>query len=161
MPTYRDEDVLQVFWDGPFDLAVVFGHSGFNHMGDCWKKFQDNVPDWATIRDPFRDLSGDPHEIGDRRWMTFVGPRKNNGLTDDQIHEALESSLSWAHQRGLVSVITNGIQDSDRGTTTEQKDASDNRRAQLIRKLVVKYEAESDLQITLTSLDGQYNRIAD
>ncbi len=160
MPDHKQGDILQMARDDKFDLAVVFGHCGFTLMAACWGEFRDSIPGWSTVQDPFRELAYGPHEIAEGSWMSFIRSRANHGMTDDEVTNALETSLNWAHQEGHVRVITNGIMDIDKDTDTVANNASHDRRAQLINQLATQYEAEFGLEITLISLNDVFIRNA-
>ena len=44
MPQYLKGDIFHAMVDGKFDLAIVFGHIGYNPMRESWEKFARPCP---------------------------------------------------------------------------------------------------------------------
>ena len=75
MPRFPQGDIFQTARDGRYDLVDVFGHVGFNRMRLTRRAFRRHVSVLANIGDPFNQLAGKPHPIGDRQWLwAHLGP---------------------------------------------------------------------------------------
>jgi hypothetical protein len=116
MPHFLQGDIFQTAIENQHDLAVVFGHLGFNQMGPTWRAFRDHVPVLANIRDPFNQLVGQPHPIRTHQWIWFIPEERNHGMTDSTLTDVVKEVMEWAEARGIRTVITNGIADVDHGS---------------------------------------------
>lgn len=81
MIDYLQGDIFKAITERRFDLAVVFGHVGFNEMAESWRRFREGVPTWSNVDNPFTDFGG-PHQLGDGTWLWFVPEQDNHGMTD-------------------------------------------------------------------------------
>lgn len=158
MPQYRQGDIFKISRNESYELAVVFGHIGFNLMAGYWRDFAQDVQDWVAVSHPFSALAGRPHQYRPGHWIWFIPEKQNHGMTDIQVKQALDQALMWAKQNVLGRVITNGISDIDHGYDTEANRASDDSRARVLSQLVSDRERELNLQITLVGLNDVFTR---
>ena len=160
MPQYLQDDIFKAINEYQIDLGIVFGHIGFNEMAGCWYEFSQMVPDLANVRDPFLELPRCPVQVGERQWLWFVPEGENHGLTDLQLRSALKSALTWAKNKRLRTVITNGIANIHHDMDTLVNRRSDDVRARLLMRYAEENEAESGIAITLISLNDVFLRNA-
>ncbi|HQU45425.1 MAG TPA: hypothetical protein PK867_21600, partial [Pirellulales bacterium] len=130
MPEFLQGDIFQVAIDGSYDLAIVFGHIGFNQMALTWRRFCETTPAAAAVRDPFAEHARSPQEFLPGRWFWFVPEGANHGMGDDQVTSEIDRAVGWAeaHFRRPATIITNGIAEAE-------NDANDDRRAHLLAEL--------------------------
>jgi len=158
MPKLSQGDIFAAVAERRADLAIIFGHIGFNYMHLSWCTFRDSVPRLANLRDPFTGIQGRAERIAEGRWLWFVKEGKNHGLTDGQVISALDSALSWATSAGVRSVITNGIADVDGGRDCGRNRISNDRRARLLIQYAAEQEKARGLGIELVSLNSVFTR---
>ena len=158
MPQYRVGDIFEISRNEAFELAIILGHIGFNFMSHHWRQFQKDSPRIEGIRDPFSSRGQNPIEYQPGQWLWFIGEDENHGMTDSQVAEAMNEALIWAKGTGLKRVITNGIRDVDHGPETAANRESDDARAQFLNRLVSDREQESELSVTLVSLNDVFTR---
>jgi hypothetical protein len=152
MPTLSQGNIFTAVADHRADLAVIFGHSGFNTMHESWQAFSESVPSLSKIRDPFFEIAGKAHPISDGQWLWFVAERENHGMSDNQLMAALESAIAWAAATGVKSIVINGIADvvSDR--------VSDDRRASFLIQYATEQEDAIGVSVELISLNDVFVR---
>ena len=157
MPHLRQGDVLSIAKTEEFDLAIVFGHLGYNHMDLTWQNFKQGIDFWNETENPFDpDVSDLPHQFNNNKWIWFVGAKENNGITDEDFQLFIVRALTWANMHQLRRVITNGIMDVDHGRQSVANRASDDRRTDLLFSLVRPFEEVLD--VTLVSLNDVFVR---
>ena len=160
MPKLSQGDIFAAVADRRADLAIIFGHIGFNAMHSTWHAWKKSVPRLANVRDPFFEISGKALLISEGQWVWFVTGREDHGMTDAQLITALDSALSWATSVGVTSVITNGIAEADYYYCQESdlKRVSDDRRARLLIQYASEQEKATGLSIELISLNTVFVR---
>jgi hypothetical protein len=158
MPEFLQGNIFAIISNQEFDLAVVFGHVGFNEMRECWTTFRQGLPGPLQANDPFAMYGGVPQEYSDGRWLWFVPEERNHGMDDAQLKAVLNQTMQWARQHGIRTVITNGIADVDHAHDTAANRASDDRRARLIASIVTRLEPDLGLCVTLISLNDVFTR---
>jgi hypothetical protein len=151
MPRLVQGDVFREAVEWNADLAIVFGHFGFNQMGVRWLEFAKTLPPpLSDVKDPFVELGGRPHRATERLWLWFVGEGENHGLTDDQLVWALDDALAWATEQRMTRIITNGIANVNR--------LNDDRRAKFLAQYAADKEASTGLTLTLINLNDVFTR---
>ena len=160
MPMLKQGDIFKRLHK--HDLAIVFGHMGFNDMASCWRDFSKAERTLANITDPFTMLPNRPHRISGGQWLWFVPAGENHGMTEDELQRTLDRALSWAQANEHTCIVTNGISDIDHGTDAQANRASDDRRARFLIAYVTQKEAKSNdtLCIELVSLNDVFVRNA-
>ncbi len=158
MPQYLQGNVFQAAMARKADLAIVFGHIGFNEMRPTWLAFRVNVPDWSHINDPFTELADEPHQCPQGHWLWFIPDQDNHGMTQGQLVETLDTILEWAGNEGLRTIITNGIADVDHGHNTEANRLSDDHRAEFLGQFMAGQEAARGFKVTLISMNDVFVR---
>ena len=161
MPRFTQGDIFDAIQDGRADLAIIFGHIGFNQMSYRWTEFAggiEAVGSLASVRDPFSELPHRPQRVADRHWLWFVPARENHGMTDDEVQRALDSALLWATEQGLRSIATNGIANTDHGPDAARNRRSDDQRAALLAEYASRQEEALGLEIELVSLNDVFVR---
>ncbi len=141
------------------ELAVVFGHVGFNQMRVCWATFSARHPQLVGVRDPFTSLENGPIRISDGRWLWFVSEKENHGMTDGHLVNALDASLSWASRLHIKSVATNGVANTDHGIDTAHNRQSDEQRARFLIAYAAAAEQQYGVNIELISLNDVFLRV--
>ncbi len=141
-------------------LAIIFGHIGFDQMGASWRAFQDVEQEVAQIRDPFTERPNDPLQLLSGPWLWFVPAQENQGMTEAELTAVLDRAFAWAREKGLSSVITNGISDIDHGRDTDRNRNSDDQRAQFLIHYSQEQERDGSVRITLISLNDIFVRNA-
>ncbi len=139
-------------------LAVVFGHVGFNEMRHYWVSFSEKQPRIADTRDPFTDLAGRATEWSQGRWLWFVAEQQNHGMTDENLTASLDAALSWASSNGLTEVATNGIANIDHGQDTSKNRHSDEQRAAFLQTYARNAEKKYGVSVELISLNDVFVR---
>lgn len=157
MPNYLQGDIFQEAMNRPYDLAVVFGHVGFNQMSLAWQQFRERVPAWADIADPFTHLAAELHPLGPRQWVWFVPEERNHGMTQQTLTTLFLEILEWVAANGIRTLITNGIADVDHAVVTADNRASDDRRTHFLINLLTPYE-RNGLKLTFISLNDVFLR---
>ena len=158
MPKLSQGDIFTAVADRRAELAIIFGHIGFNYMHLSWCTFRDSVPRLANLRDPFAAIQGKAQWISKDRWLWFVKEGENHGLTDAELTSALDAALSWATSAGVRSVITNGIADIDGGRDCGLNRINNDRRVRLLIQYAAEQEKERGLSIELISLNSVFVR---
>jgi len=157
MPANLSGDIFTEATQGSYDLAVVFGHVGFNDMGSKWREFRRRYPTLANVRDPFTGFQAQPVLIDGEQWLWFVPEEQSHGMTDQRLIEVLERILEWCKKKGVRSVITNGISDVDHTGVTAHNRMSDDRRTGFLRDFLGQCEND-ELRFTLISLNDVFVR---
>jgi hypothetical protein len=139
-------------------VAVVFGHVGFNEMRIRWATFAATQAKLSHVKDPFTELTGRAVEWCPGRWLWFIAEEENHGMTDAQVMRALDTALSWASQKGLTSAATNGIANTDHGHSTADNRRSDEQRAALLTDYAKRAEQNYGLAIELISMNDVFTR---
>lgn len=160
MPTYLQGDIFKASGALNAELAIVFGHIGFNPMAVCWRDNSQSHPRLGNIQDPFTEIPNLPIRVAPDRWLWFVPAGENIGLTDLELATALDAALRWAELNGLRTIMTNGIREPDHGLDTEKNRLSDDARAHYLIDYASKYEANHEITIMLTSLNDVFVRNA-
>lgn len=160
MPRVLKGDIFATARAKNSELAVVFGSIEFNQMNMYWRKFTRTIASLRHIRNPFSELSQQPCEYANGRWLWFIGAHHDDGLSDSDIVKALEAAFSWAHQMGLKAIITNGIADTGDVCDVDEKQRNNDHRAQLLIGLTTDCERRFNLDITLVSLNNVFTRNA-
>lgn len=161
MPNFSQRDVFAAIADRSADLAIIFGHIGFNSMRASWRSFSDSIPSLANVRDPFSELSGKALPIYEGQWLWFVAEHENHGMPDAALASNLNSALSWASTNGVRTVITNGLADTNHGSDAVLNRVSDDRRARFLIEYAAEQERARGLTIELTSLNSVFVRNVD
>lgn len=158
MPRVLKGDIFATARANNSELAVVFGSIEFNQMNMYWRQFTRTIASLSHIRNPFSELSQQPCEYANGRWLWFIGAHHDDGLSDSDIVKALEAAFSWAHQMGLKAIITNGIADTGDVCDVTVKQKNNDHRAQLLIGLTTDFERRFSLDITLVSLNNVFTR---
>jgi hypothetical protein len=154
---YAQGDIFQVGPEEGYQFLLVFGHIGLNDMTSAWKQFQKRyAKKLGFIDDPFSH-NPDPILFSDGKWIQFVPEATNHGMGLKQFQEVIDASFGWAAQKGLTSVITNVVKDTDHENSTVENKASDDRRVKHIDEYVRKYLQNFD-SIKLISLNDAFTR---
>lgn len=156
MPELSQGDIFEAA--ARSDVAIVFGHLGFNEMQLRWTTFSAQHAALAQVRDPFEELAGGAIEWTPGRWIWFVAEQENHGMTDAQLRDALNTALSWASARSLKSIATNGIMNTDHGHDSAINRQSDSARAAMLVRYAEQAEREHQVAITLVSLNDVFVR---
>ena len=159
MPQLSQGDVFEVVDASRAELAIVFGHVGFNVMRQCWKIFSARHPDLAGVQDPFADLTEEPIKLSDGRWLWFVSEEENHGMKDGALKNVLDTALSWASSQRLKSITTNGVANTDHGSDTAHNRNSDEQRARFLITYASAAEQKYGVDIELISLNDVFMRI--
>ncbi|MCX7168601.1 MAG: hypothetical protein NTV11_20335 [Rhodocyclales bacterium] len=85
MPKLAQGNIFAAVADRRADLAIIFGHIGFNAMYESWRAFSESVPSLSGIRDPFSEIGGRACPISDDQWLWFVAEHEGQGMTDTQL----------------------------------------------------------------------------
>lgn len=156
MPKLSQGDIFEAASNA--ELAIVFGHIGFNEMHLRWKTFAKRSEQLRDVRDPFAELAGRALEWSPGRWIWFVAEHENHGLTDVLLTTALDTALEWASLQRLKSVATNGVANTDHGPNTARNRQSDGDRSAMLVKYAEQAERERHLTIQLISLNDVFVR---
>lgn len=156
MPQLSQGDIFEAA--SRVQLAIVFGHVGFNEMRQCWVAFAARHDQLSVVRDPFAELAGRAIEWSPGRWIWFVAEQQNHGMTNAQLTAALDAALFWASQQGLKSVATNGVANTDHGHDTASNRQSDDERAAMLINYAERAERERHLALDLVSLNDVFTR---
>ena len=133
--------------------AIVFGHIGFNEMSYYWNNFRHCHRKLQLVRDPFKELEGNPFEWSSGKWLQFFSAQDNHGMTESQVASALGAALEWASRNDITSVVTNGIANTDIGRNTASNRRSNVRRAAWLHDYASRLEQEYNITIQLISLN--------
>lgn len=122
MPEFLQGDIFQVAIEGGYDLAIVFGHVGFNEMSLAWRRFCERPPALTPVADPFSEYARQPQRLREC-WFWFVPDDANRGMTDDQVESELRDAVWWAmkHFKRPVNIITNGIAETASAANRERR----------------------------------------
>jgi hypothetical protein len=156
MPHVGQGDIFQAA--ARAQLAIVFGHVGFNEMRQRWVAFAQNQPELSHAKDPFREFAGRAVEWSAGRWLWFVPEKDNHGMTEAQLANALDAAFAWASRKGIESVVTNGVADTDHGQDTAANRRSDEKRAAWLKDYAKQAEQKYQLAIELISLNDVFVR---
>lgn len=160
MPKLSQGNVFDAVGPHASQLGIVFGHTGFNEMTCHWRAFADRHPALRSISDPFTAHPREPLEVADTGWWWFVpdrmGPTK--GLSDQDVLAELDQALAWAVARGLTSVATNGVSDTDLGLDSAANRRSHDRRVELLVQFTREAEQKLGIAIELVSMNDSFVR---
>ncbi len=156
MPQLSQGDIFQAA--ARVQLAIVFGHVGFNEMRQRWLSFAATQAQLSHVKDPFVELPGRAVEWSPGKWLWFVAEQENHGMTDAQVTGALDAALLWASQKGIKSAATNGIANTDHGRIAVDNRRSDDQRTVLLINYVQRAEQKFDLAVELISLNDVFTR---
>jgi hypothetical protein len=156
MPQTSQGDIFEA--STRVQLAIVFGHVGFNEMRQRWDSFARGQFQLRNTRDPFTEPKGNPVEWSRAKWLWFVPEKENHGMTEAQLTETLDSALAWASQNQIASVATNGIADTDHGQNTAANRRSDENRAAWLKGYATRAEQKYKVAIELISLNDVFVR---
>jgi len=156
VPVLSQGDIFQAA--SRVQLAIVFGHVGFNEMRQRWVTFAANQAHLSHVGDPFAELTGRAIEWSPQKWLWFIAEQENHGITDAQLISALDKAFSWASQKGIASVATNGIADTDHGPNTADNRRSDERRVALLENYATNAEKRHSVTVELISLNDVFTR---
>jgi hypothetical protein len=131
-------------------LAVVFGHIGFNLMSVHWSRFADQIRDLSSISDPFLKAPRQPIAWGDGRWIWMLPTGETGGLTAVEHEKALGEAVAWAIQHEISSIVTNGAGDTSSEMQIQRA------RAEWLIAYVSEIEASHGITIELISLSNIY-----
>jgi hypothetical protein len=150
MPEYLQGDIFQIATQGNYDLAIVFGHTGFNQMKIRWDDFRERLPGLKSVGNPFVEYARTPQELLPGRWFWFVPEGANHGMSDDQVESALRDAVWWAMKRfgRPTRIITNGIAETG-------EDANRDRRARFLAELAAGLEG-CGFRVSLISLNDVF-----
>lgn len=157
MPRYSQGDIFLAFLNRQAELAIIFGHLGFNQLHLRWIEFSDAVPSLVRIRNPISQLSNSAYLIAPHRWLLIVPEQRNRGMSDEKLIFVLDKIFAWAKDVGVVSVITNGIANTDHGQNITTRN-SDDKRAHLLAKYAAEKEQSSGMKVELISLNDVFVR---
>jgi hypothetical protein len=127
-------------------------------MRQRWVDFAAKQAQLTHVRDPFTELNGHAIEWSPGKWLWFVAEQENHGMTDAQLTDALDSVFSWASQKGIASVATNGIANTDHGRNTADNRRSDDVRAVFLEDCAKRAEQKYGLAVKLISLNDVFIR---
>lgn len=156
MPQLSQGDIFQAA--SRVQVAIVFGHVGFNQMRHHWAIFAATQDKLSHVNDPFTELAERAFEWSPGRWLWFIAEERNHGMTDTQVTRALDTAFSWMSQMGLTSAATNGIANTDHGHNTTDNRRSDEQRAILLKDYADQAEQRYCLSIELISLNDIFMR---
>jgi hypothetical protein len=159
MPQLSQGDVFEVIDSSRAELAVVFGHIGFNEMQQYWVNFSAHHSELVGVRDPFKALVNGPIQISKERWLWFVPEEKNHGMTDGNLVNALNTALSWASMQHIKFVTTNGVANVDCGRDTAYNLQSYDQRARFLVDYATAIEKQYGISIELISLNDVFVRM--
>lgn len=137
-------------------LAIVFGHIGFNQMTRYWRDFVEENPSLRHIRDPFTTLHGNPVEWLPGKWLWFVPAQQNHGMTELQLSDALDNAFAWASEKGILSTATNGIANTDHSGEPDFNRRSHEKRAAWLIGYARTAEHKYALNVELVSLNDVF-----
>jgi hypothetical protein len=157
MPKLRQGDIFSTADREDFELAIVFGHIGFNQLSITWQQFSEHIPALVGERDPFKHMKS-PVQYRPGRWMWFIPSELNHGMSTTRLSEELGVALDWANRQGIKQIFTNGIADTDHVRDTQSNRMSDEKRAAALLALTTRYEIQMSLSITLMSLNNIFVR---
>jgi hypothetical protein len=160
MPTYHSGDIFRTARDEKYELAIVFGHLGYNELGQKWGEFVENSL-WTGIKDPFLPgFAGKAQMYLENQWMWFVSAYSAYGMNDCDLVKNLDEALDWAKGRGLRRIITNGINQPGHGMNTIQNRASDDERTVFLVDYLTRREGDDGIGdgIALISLNDVFVR---
>ena len=131
-------------------LAVVFGHIGFNLMSMHWRAFAHRTPKLSDLANPFRERPQQPIEWSEGRWLWMVPYAEAEGLTDAEHERALGEAVTWALQNSISSIVTNGASGKSSGVRSKGT------RAEWLIAYAKTLEKSHGVAIALMSLRGVY-----
>ena len=157
MPVLREGNIFERFCDN--DVAIIFGHIGFNQMGATWHEFQESENVFQGIEDPFSEIPNEPHEIREGKFIWFVPEANDGGMEDMELIATLDRIFSWIEKTGHMRIVMNGIRDIGHWKDTEQNRRSDNGRVRLLILYSIKREKRArGLRVELISLNDAFVR---
>lgn len=151
MPKLSQGDIFQAATR--VQLAIVFGHLGFNEMHIYWNEFRKRHPELRLGFDPFNPENSHPIEWAAGKWLWFVPEEENHGMTERQLSVKLDRAFLWAAQNGILSVATNGIANIDHELNTADNRQSDEERAAWLKAYAEQAEKKYKINIELISLN--------
>lgn len=156
MPHTSQGDIFQAA--ERVQLAIVFGHLGFNEMRQRWVTFAQKHQELGHTKDPFTELGGRAVEWSPRKWLWFVAEEDNHGMTDVQLEKALDKAFAWASRNRIASAATNGVADTDHSRDTAANRRSDAKRAEWLKGYAEQAEQKYNVAIELISLNDVFVR---
>ena len=156
MPELNQGDIFKRLREGDFEVAVVLGHIGFNHMEVCWRPFADSEPTLTHIQDPFSEIPNQPWQISSGQWLWFVPAQHNHGMTERELEAVLDEAIMWARTEGHTSIVTNGVANTGHGMDTDANRYSDDQRVQFLIRYSAEKENALGIKIELISLNDPY-----
>jgi len=130
-------------------------------MGLNWADFAQQIDAFAHVRDPFSRLADRPVQIPGGAWLWFVAEQENHGIAQDALVPILDNIYTWVQEKGIHSVISNGVANIDHGRTTDANGHSDDMRAQFLMRDAGARERALGISIELTSLNDVFIRNAE
>ncbi len=157
MPHHSQGDIFQVAQR--VQLAIVFGHVGFNDMRQCWLQFSQRIEQLSLVIDPFIEIAGRAIQWSPNNWVWFFPAQKNHGMSDEDLINALNSAFIWASRNGIESIATNGIANTDHGSCVDEKRSSDLKRAKFLKNYATQLEQRYQMTVELVSLNDVFVRV--
>ena len=162
MPNLRQGNIFDVAREEHSQLVIIFGKLRYSRMREDWRQFRQAFPNLNRLR-PRPPHSWGPTEYRTGSWIWFVadanGKPPLDGMTDERLLEVLNQTLSWARERTLTRIITNGIVDASSGHTADEIPFLNERRTRLLAEFAYEQEhAYPGLELTLTSRDSEFVR---
>jgi len=163
MVTTRSGDIFSTADIEKFDLAIVYGHLGYNFLRDYWNHFSIEFPIFQSVTDPFEDerFNSRYFEYKQGQWIIFRTHYAGIGISDADLKRQLETDLAWAHGMGLKTVITNGARNIGSIPNKVHNRLLDDSRTQFLIGLVTTLQRKYPLEITLMSLNDVFTRRID
>ena len=161
MPICSQDNIFNAINENRAELAIIFGHIGFNEMGPHRVNFAQQIDAFAHVTDPFSRMAGRPVQIPNGTWLWFVAEQENHGIAQDALVPILDHIFTWVQEKGIHSVITNGVANTDHGRTTDANRHSDDMRAQFLMQDASARERALGISIELTSLNNVFIRNAE
>ena len=158
MPICSQDNIFSAINENRAELAIIFGHIGFNEMGPLWVNFAQQIDTFAHVSNPFSSLAGRPVRIPNGTWLWFVAEQENHGIARDALVPILDNIFTWVQEKGIHSVITNGVADIDHGRTRDANRYSDDMRARFLMQDANAREGALGISIELTSLNDVFIR---
>jgi hypothetical protein len=156
MPKMSQGDIFQAA--ARVQLAIVFGHIGFNEMRQRWVTFAQSQPQLSHANNPFTEFGGRAVEWSGGKWLWFVPEKENHGMTEAQLTDALDAAFAWASRNRIASVATNGVANIDHGQNTATNRRSDEERAAWLKDYAKQAEQKHNVAIELISLNDVFVR---
>lgn len=131
-------------------LAVVFGHIGFNLMSVHWRAFAARNPTLSDLANPFRERPRQPIKWAEGRWLWMVPCANSKGLTAAAHERAIGEAVAWALRNGISFIVTNAA--ADKSLDMRSKSA----RAEWLTAYADTLEKSHGMSVELISLSAVY-----